>query len=440
MNDFGSPAGERRAFRVWLLGIVAVGLVIRLVVVALASRDLPFGDGIWYHTQAQIISGGFGYLAPGQYVFKAQHLATAEHPPLFPFVLAVVNWFANSSVVLFQTTCAVLGAAGIAAIGLLGRAVGGARLGLTAAALCAVAPNIWQYDALVLSESLLVLTAGLFLLSLYRFAAIPSSGRAAVVGLTLAVATYNRTEMVLLGLLLVPLVWRNRQLVWRNRQLVGLRGRFRVLGVAAGVTIALLAPWVIRNLTTFNTTVVFSNNQDSVIAGANCDNTYYGSDVGSWNPVCNTGNTPKGLDQSEVFARFRERGVHYASDHLDRLPVVAAARVGRAWDVFRPFQGMGNDGRSDGLTIASALSFYVLVVLGAFGAVQLHRAGRRVWPLLVMAPFVSVIAAAGYGISRLRFPLDIVLLVLAAAPLARFIPWPGQAPEAEVFGLEKTKA
>ena len=433
MDEPGSSAVERRAFRRWLLGIVAVGLVIRLVVAALASRDLPFGDGIWYHTQAQIIAGGFGYLAPGQYVFAAQHLATAEHPPLFPFVLGVVDWFANSSVVLFQTTCAVLGAAGIAAIGLLGRAVGGARLGLTAAALCAVAPNIWQYDALVLSESLLVLTAGLFLLSLYRFAARPTTGRAAVVGLTLAAATYNRTEMVLLGLLLVPLVW-------RNSELVGLRSRIRLLGVAAGITLALLAPWVVRNLTTFNTTVVFSNNQDSVIAGANCDNTYYGPDVGSWNPVCNTGNMPKGFDQSEVFARSRARGIDYARDHLDRLPVVVVARVGRAWDVFRPFQGMGNDGRSDALTIASALSFYVLVVLGAFGALQLHRAGRRVWPLLVIAPFVTVIAAGGYGISRLRFPLDIALLVLAAPPLVRIIPWPGQARDAEVFGLEKTKA
>ena len=164
-----SPAAERRAFRVWLLGIVVAGLVVRLVVVALASRDLPFGDGIWYHTQAQIISGGFGYLAPGQFAFQGQHLATAEHPPLFPFLLAIVDWFGGSSVLLFQTTCAVLGAAGIAAIGLLGRVVGGARLGLTAAALCAVAPNVWQYDALLLSESLLVLTLGLFLLSIYRF-------------------------------------------------------------------------------------------------------------------------------------------------------------------------------------------------------------------------------------------------------------------------------
>ncbi len=416
----------------WLLGIVAVGLVVRLVVVALASRDLPFGDGIWYHTQAQIISGGFGYLAPGQYVFKGQHLATAEHPPLFPFLLAIVDWFGGSSVLLFQTTCAVLGAAGIAAIGLLGRAVGGARLGLTAAALCAVAPNVWQYDALLLSESLLVLTLGLFLLSIFRFWYQPTLGRAAVVGLTLALATYTRTEMVLLGLMLVPMAM-------RNRQLSGITPRLRLLAVAGAVTIALMAPWIIRNLTTFNATVVFSTN-DAVIAGANCDNTYYGPDTGSWNPACNTGDIPKGLDQSEVFARSRARGIDYARDHLDRLPVVLVARAGRAWEVFRPFQQMGNDGRSDALTIASALSFYVLALLGAFGAVQLHRAGRLVWPLVVIAPFVTFIAMAGYGISRLRFPLDIVLLVLAATPIARVVPWPGQWRDTDAFGLENTSA
>ena len=133
-------------------------------------------------------------MAPGQYVFGGRHLATAEHPPLYPSLLAVVAWMGHTSVLGFQLTDALLGTAGIVVIGLLGRAVGGARVGVIAAALAAVSPNIWQYDTLVLSESLLVLTLGLFLLVVYRFWNQPRPRDGLLLGVTLALATYTRAR------------------------------------------------------------------------------------------------------------------------------------------------------------------------------------------------------------------------------------------------------
>ena len=67
------PAGDRSAgsFTTWLIGITALGLVLRIVVIALASRDLPFDDGIWYLGQSQIISAGLGYLSPAKIVAPA---------------------------------------------------------------------------------------------------------------------------------------------------------------------------------------------------------------------------------------------------------------------------------------------------------------------------------------------------------------------------------
>jgi 4-amino-4-deoxy-L-arabinose transferase-like glycosyltransferase len=416
----GGGATERDADRFlwWLAAIVLVGLAIRLIVVALASRDLPFGDSIWYDAQSRIIADGHGYLAPGQFIFQSRSLATAEHPPLFPFLLAIVNWMGTESVLAHQVACTVMGAAGVAAVGLLGRAVGGPRLGLVAAGLAAVAPTLWQYDALVLSESLLVFSFALFLLTVYRFREAPSTWRAVAVGVTLALAAYTRTEMLLLAVIVIPLVV-------RAPGVDGWLARTKLLAVAGLTAVVLLAPWTIRNLTVFDRTVLFSNNMDSVIAGANCDATYHGDGLGSWSPGCNSGNLPQN-DESVSFALIRHRGLEYARHHLDRLPVVVAARVGRAWEVYRPFQGIGTDGRSDGLWIASTLFFWISVVLGGVGAVMLRRAGRIVWPLVVVAPFVTVLAAASYGLPRLRVPLDIVLVVLAAAPIERAIAWFGR--------------
>ena len=415
-------AMDRRAFLRWLAWIALVGLILRLVAVAFASRQLAFGDGVWYNAEAQIISGGHGYLAPGQYIFGGRHLATAEHPPLFPFLLAVVAWFGGESVLANQITLALIGAAAIVVIGFLGRAVAGPRVGVIAAALAALSPTIWQYDVRVLSEGLLVLTFGLFLLVVYQFWNQPRPVHVFLLGLTLAAATYTRAEMIFLGVVvLVPVV------IW-NPRLAGRSSRLRIIATSAAVTLLLLAPWVIRNVTTFDETVLISNNQDSVIAGANCDVAYYGHGIGSWSAACNTGGLTHLHEQSRVFSETRRRGIAYARDHLDRLPVVAAVRVGRTWEVFRPFEDLGAEGRNHKIWVASTLTFWVLAGLGLFGALQLRKSRQLVWPLAVMAPFVTVLAIGTYGLVRLRMPLDIALLVLAAVPIERFLARSRRAP------------
>ena len=49
---------------------------------------------------------------------------------------------------------------------------------------------------------------------------------------------------------------------------------------------------------------------------------------------------------------------------------------------------------------------------------MLHRAGRLMWPLVSVAGFVTLLTFVTYGAPRLRAPLDVALLVLAAVPIA----------------------
>ena len=65
----------------------------------------------------------------------------------------------------------------------------------------------------------------------------------------------------------------------------------------------------------------------------------------------------------------------------------------------------------------SGAGWYLSVGLGALGAWQLHRRRRAVWPLIILIPFVSVLAAFGYGLPRLRMPLDVALAALVAVPV-----------------------
>ena len=400
-----------------LLLVTLGALAVRLIVVALDSYALPLDDGLWYHGQAEIIAGGHGYLAPGQFFFQDRSLATAEHPPLFPGLLALVTWTFHQSIRLHQVACVLMGTAGVVAVGLLGRRVGGERVGLFAAMIAAVAPNVWQYETLLLSESLIPLTLSLFLLAVYRFRESPGSWRAVQLGFTLALAAYTRSELALLGLVIVV------PLVARTPGPSGVGPRLRLLVVAGVTTLALMAPWSIRTLTATDTPVIFTNNLDSVIAGANCRAAYDGPTVGSWIPACNPTPDRKPGGQIEGFARSREKGLDYMRAHLDRLPAVMVFRAGRAWEVYRPFEGLGSGGQSVPLSVATIISFYVLAVLGTIGAVRLRRQGRAVWPLVVLAPYVTVLAMLGYGTPRLRFPVDVALLVLAAVPVAEGVTW-----------------
>ena len=100
----------------------------------------------------------------------------------------------------------LLGAASVAVGGLAGRRVAGPRVGLIAAALLAVYPNVWRFDAMVLSESLVILVVNVTILLAYRYWDRPGTGRLVAVGASIAVCALARSELLLLvPFLLVPL-------------------------------------------------------------------------------------------------------------------------------------------------------------------------------------------------------------------------------------------
>jgi hypothetical protein len=159
--------------------------------------------------------------------------------------------------------------------------------------------------------------------------------------------------------------------------------------------LVVVAPWVIRNLTTFERPVLLSTNMDSVASGANCHESYYGASIGSWRFDClPEGDLPE--DEAEEGAVLRRRGFDYARDHLERVPLVVAARVGRAWDVFRPLQYPSDSGREPWVARLSVASFYSLMPLGVAGAILLYRRRGLVLPLVMQAAIVTIVAAVAY--------------------------------------------
>jgi 4-amino-4-deoxy-L-arabinose transferase-like glycosyltransferase len=401
----------RRGFVAPLTLCTAGALVIRIVHVALAGRELGFNDGLAFHAQANLIADGLGFINSLGLAWTFVARPSAAHPPLFPLLLSAVSWVGFRSVLAHQLTCAVMSAIAVPLLGLTAKEVAGPKAGLVAAGIAAVYPNLWVGDVAVMSESLYITTIALALWMLCRLWARPSVGRATLVGVTIGLAALTRAEAALLiPLAVVPLAVRAKALQPRQRA--------ALVAVALAASTVVVAPWVVRNLVTFDRPVFLAQDLDTVVDGANCRVTYYGAEIGSWSAsrLCVGGPLPAG-DESVQGAELRSRGIHYARAHLSRVPVVVAARVGRALDVYRPFQGLA-DIRSRWTRPFALFSFFALWPFAAMGAMNLRRRSVSLIPFVALAVLVIVTATVGYGLWRLRVPFDEALIVLASVALS----------------------
>lgn len=446
-----------RDFRLQL-GVVVLGaLGVRLWAVLSWSRYLdPAGDQNFYWRQAQDLAQGYGFVYRNNF---GERVATAVHPPLHSAFLGVVAYFGGTSHASMRVACAFMGALAVLLVGLAGRRIGGHLVGIVAAVLAAVYPNLWVNDALLLSESTYAAAIGAVFLASYRFRDRSSLGNAALLGVTIALAALTRAEaLVLFVLLAVPLVlWRGRRatrdtgldtaeeldaadaLALQLGQKAGGRfgRRIRQLAVVWMVGAVVLAPWLIRNATTFENRATVSTGAGFVLEISNCDQTYglaaplgpdglpeAGADkdkyLGYWSVQCDRTPWPAG-DETVVEAAKRETGTQYMRDHQDEFPRVVAARVGRIWDLWRPeqsydfnvfFEGRGELASRWGLNM-----YYPLLGLSLIGAVVLFVRRVTIIPFVAVAIAATLAAAVSFGITRYRVGADVGLCLLAAVAL-----------------------
>jgi 4-amino-4-deoxy-L-arabinose transferase-like glycosyltransferase len=398
-----------RSFPARLAAVVAVGVALRAIYLfTIARHVVGIGDWWFYHWQAQSIAQGHGFIEPWVLLGTGQYRASAIHPPLYPLVLSGFYKLGLHSTLAQRALGLGFGAITMVLIGLLGRRVGGAKLGLIAAAVYAVYPVMIAADGNLMSETLYgALIAGM-LLAAVAVLDRPTWRRAALLGALIALAALTRTEaLFFLPFLVLPVAWR-AQPTWRGRG-----GLVLAAGIACAVV---LAPWTIRNEAVFGRFVLVSTNDATVIAGANCDRTYHGTNIGGWDITCAAKITK--TNEAAQAAIWRRQGIDYAENHLSRLPLVVVMRELRVWDLWQPRRQakVFSEGVQIDVAQIGVAAYYVLMLLAIPGLLLLRRRARPLL-LVLLSPAVVVIVstAIGYGVPRLRHSFEIPLTVLAAA-------------------------
>jgi 4-amino-4-deoxy-L-arabinose transferase-like glycosyltransferase len=387
---------------VWVAVLVGALWRVGVLVVDKWHQPLLLNDSIYYSGQAKQLARGVWF----RELFVDQ--PGAEHGPLTSVLMAPLSWMDHPEP-WQRIVTVVCGVATIVVLAAVARRVAGERAAVVAAWIAALYPNLWMNDGLIMSESISTLCVAAVLLSALRWRAAPSTRRAVALGALLGLAALARSELVLA----VPLVarwclWPNRR-AWRQPLL---------MMVMAGVTVA---PWAVFNLTRFERPVLLTTNDGTTLGGTYCDEAFHGPDLGNWSLLCVA--DPPGVlsdeDPSVRSARLRSQAFVYAREHVDRLPVVVAARLGRSVDLFGLDRLVDQDEGEERYRWASwagIVAWWVLAPLAVMGVRRIDRVSRRL--LLVPVVTVLITTVLFYGAHRIRSPLEPTVVVGAAVAIA----------------------
>jgi len=396
-----------------------IALAVRTVYAVVVDPHAPLlSDATTYHLQAVDLADGKGLVRPFELAQEGRRIPSAEFPPLFPAVLAVVVLLGGRSFMAHKLVMGVVGAGTVLLVGLLVRRVAGPGAGIVAAVVAALYPMLFQSDAIPMPETLyafLVTAAVLLALRAREDAGLKWwAGLGALVGL----AGLTRAE----GLLLVPLL----VLPLAARLRAGRSERVRVAAVALGATALVLVPWTVRNALTFHELLPTSRNIGSAIGGANCPTAWHGPKEGLWDFACVHRQEDRRLSEGAQDRRYRDAGLRYARAHLGRLPRELGVRLLRTWGLHPRFRQQAFygafEGRSPRWEILGTRIYWGLLPCAVGGAVVLaRRRNLALWPLLSVVVLVSLSTMITYGNQRFREAAEPVVIVLAAVGIAALV-------------------
>ena len=410
-------------------------------------RYLPIGeinDNVYYHVTANLLADGHGFADPFAYADLGELRPTARHPPGYTLYLSIWSMLGLDSVSWHRLAGGVMSASAVIPVGLLLRDLFNQRTAVIGMVAVALYPPLWMNDALILSESMYIPIAAWTLWFAYRVYDEPSWRQIIELTVMLSLGALTRSEpFMLFFLLLAPIIMLHRSLDWRARIT-------RTSG-AALIAMLLLAPWVGRNLATFDEPTFLAIGPGYVLELGNCDETYSGRFLGYWNGACDETNSRRVLayritkdrrslwpdhDGSVTGAAKLDKALEYIGDHLNEQPKVIAARVGRLLGLFRPLQTADFDvffeRRISSHVHIGLLSHYVAMIASVYGAVVMRRR-TSLLPLAAVAGTSILTAAITFGITRYRLGADVVFVVLTAVALGALLDRfrPPSAPSAE---------
>lgn len=234
----------------FVIGLMAVALLLRLIFVALVQRDsFAFNDMFFYHSVASMVADGQGFKTLDGHPF-------AQWPPGYPLLVSLLYRFTGAQPIAAECLNAVIGALCVPLIYATAlRAFGQTEARFSAIAIALLPGQIYFADT-IMSEPLftLLLLATLFLIASNE----PTRRTAILIGLLIGFSTLTRGEGPIMFFMPLAAWWPRldrRVLVER-------------MAIVAGVAALCVVPWTIRNYVVFHKVIAVSTNFGSTFWAA----------------------------------------------------------------------------------------------------------------------------------------------------------------------------
>jgi len=404
----------------WLVGLTVLAIVLRLAfALGLGKPITAPGDAAEFREVAKNLADGRGYSLE---FFNEGMQPTAQHPPLFPLLLAALDVIGLGALTAQRIVLAFVASLSVPLMGVLGRRLKNPAVGLGSAAIAAVHPLWVQPSGVVMSESIYLVLIPAALYVAMRCLDEPRRRWFALLGVVIGAAVLTRSEAAaLLVLLGVPTVW----LATTKR-----RARLQAGAIMVFALLVTIGPWLIRNHQEIGAAKLSTNTGNTLI-GAYCNTTfergpYYGAYfvacpfaatgilIDSPPPDGATSWTPVALDDA-----LTSKSVDFARANVPELPAIAAVHALRVWGFWDPPFQMEYDvleGRDAVWQRVGWGVHYLLLLFALVWLVEVPRRERRRWtPLLAPVLLVTLIAIVFYGSTRLRVMAEPSVALAAAA-------------------------
>jgi hypothetical protein len=332
------------------------------------------------------------YIASGEALFATGKMSSELYMPLYPILLHLVG---IETIIWLQIVLSTLTIP--LAKALADRLWRSEYAGLIAAAFCAVHPVLIYYANLRLTETsfaFLFLLGILFLFRQQFFAA------------TLALVLANLIKpsfdivlplIVLAGVLIVP---RTGALVFALRR----------LGVFVAVYVTLMSPWWMHNYYVYGKFVRLTLSDGiTLLLENNPSFERHGLDWTKDPPWARYGGISDPVARNDAMkadavAYIRERPLTWLTASVDRLKVFLTP-----WP-------------SEKVAVQFKVACSVAILPFMLGALAALWHVRRLWrlmlPLMIPVAFITLVHVATHATMRYRLPIDPLLIVLAAGPIA----------------------
>ncbi|MCZ7536523.1 MAG: glycosyltransferase family 39 protein [Acidimicrobiia bacterium] len=374
------------------MGPVVVGALARGAYWRFVTPDWePISDADHYLRLARSLASGTGF----SMAFPQLEMhATAFRPPLYPLLLAIVEWVGGADVLWpARLLSLVLGLAVIALTVKLGERLAGPTSGFVAGGMVAVYPPLVANDTITLSEPLALLLILGILLKLH-------DRRWVACGVLTGLLLLTRPNAYLVVVVVVAALWR---LIGHRRALL-----------SACVCAAVVSPWIIRNQIQVDTIRPTTSDGFTLAAMYAPPAREHKTFV---NPVYDTwyDGTEFELLQFDE-ARWSSALTDLALDTISDDPSYVVTVARRNTIAFFELDTSANetaerfDGRNIDFRTATLPLFYVVTILGLM-AIALNIRRRAVWPTLAIAAQFTVLSLLIVAPPRLRAPFDLTMCI-----------------------------